>query len=185
MRKNEYVLFLFCKKIKSWHGVCFINKCKMQKANKLKCVEIEIWMTKRGGAMIGLIIATHGNSSVELIKDAEMFAGPLSQCKAWTLNPGDDIEKGEQMLEEYVDELDQGDGVLIMTDLFGGTPSNLSLKIAMKKGNAETLTGVNLPMIIQFITERETQTLDELIESCIEAAQDGIKSQTKIMKERR
>lgn len=89
------------------------------------------------------------------------------------------------MLEEYVDELDQGDGVLIMTDLFGGTPSNLSLKIAMKKGNAETLTGVNLPMIIQFITERETQTLDELIESCIEAAQDGIKSPTKIMKERR
>ena len=53
--------------------------------------------------MIGLIIATHGNSSVELIKGAEMFAGPLSQCKAWTLNPGDDIEKGEQMLEEYVD----------------------------------------------------------------------------------
>ena len=67
----------------------------MQKANKLKCVEIEIWMTKRGGAMIGLIIATHGNSSVELIKGAEMFAGPLSQCKAWTLNPGDDIEKGK------------------------------------------------------------------------------------------
>ena len=98
------------------------------KNKKLKCVEIEIWMTKRGGAMIGLIIATHGNSSVELIKDAEMFAGPLSQCKAWTLNPGDDIEKGEQMLEEYV---------------------------------------------------------DELIESCIEAAQDGIKSPTKIMKERR
>ena len=51
--------------------------------------------------MIGLIIATHGNSSVELIKGAEMFAGPLSQCRAWTLNPGDDIQKGEQMLEEY------------------------------------------------------------------------------------
>ena len=54
--------------------------------------------------MIGLIIATHGNSSVELIKGAEMFAGPLSQCRAWTLNPGDDIQKVEQMLEEYVDE---------------------------------------------------------------------------------
>ena len=77
------------------------------KNKKLKCVEIEIWMTKRGGMMIGLIIATHGNSSVELIKGAEMFAGPLSQCRAWTLNPGDDIQKGEQMLEEYVDELDQ------------------------------------------------------------------------------
>lgn len=135
--------------------------------------------------MIGLIIATHGNSSIELIKGAEMFAGPLSQCKAWTLNPGDDIETGEQMLEEYVEELDQGDGVLIMTDLFGGTPANLSTKIAMRKEKTETLTGVNLPMIIQFVTERENQTLDDLIKSCIEIAQDGIKSPTKIMKERR
>ena len=128
--------------------------------------------------MIGLIIATHGNSSVELIKGAEMFAGPLSQCRAWTLNPGDDIQKGEQMLEEYVDELDQ-------EELFGGTPSNLATKIALRRENVETVTGVNLPMIIQFVTERETQTLDELVESCIETAQDGIKCPTKIMKERR
>lgn len=135
--------------------------------------------------MIGLIIATHGNSSIELIKGAEMFAGSLSHCKAWTLNPGDDIQKGEQMLEEYVDELDQGDGVLIMADLFGGTPSNLATKIALSKEKVETVTGVNLPMIIQFVTEREIQTLDELVESCIEAAQDGIKCPTKIMKERR
>ena len=131
--------------------------------------------------MIGLIIATHGNSSVELIKAAEMFAGPLSQCRAWTLNPGDDIQKGEQMLEEYVDELDQEEGVLIMADLF----ANLATKIALRKENVETVTGVNLPMIIQFVTERETQMLDELVESCIEAAQDGIKCPTKIMKERR
>ena len=135
--------------------------------------------------MIGLIIATHGNSSVELIKGAEMFAGPLSKCRECTLNPGDDIQKGEQMLEEYVDELDQEEGVLIMADLFGGTPSNLATKIALRKENVETVTGVNLPMIIQFVTERETQTLDELVESCIETAQDGIKCPTKIMKERR
>ena len=64
------------------------------------------------------------------------------------LNPGDDIQKGEQMLEEYVDELDQEEGVLIMADLFGGTPSNLATKIALRKENVETVTGVNLPMII-------------------------------------
>lgn len=58
-------------------------------------------------------------------------------------------------------------------------------KIALRKENVETVTGVNLPMIIQFVTERETQTLDELVESCIETAQDGIKCPTKIMKERR
>jgi PTS system mannose-specific IIA component len=71
-----------------------------------------------------------------------------------------------------------------MADLFGGTPSNLATKIALRKENVETVTGVNLPMIIQFVTERETQTLDELVESCIETAQDGIKCPTKIMKER-
>ncbi len=49
--------------------------------------------------------------------------------QTWTLNPGDDIQKGEQMLEEYVDELDQEEGVLIMADLFGGTPSNLATKL--------------------------------------------------------
>ena len=59
------------------------------------------------------------------------------------------------MLEEYVDELDQEEGVLIMADLFGGTPSNLATKIALRKENVETVTGVNLPMIIQFVTERE------------------------------
>ena len=58
------------------------------------------------------------------------------------------------MLEEYVDELDQEEGVLIMADLFGGTPSNLATKIALRKENVETVTGVNLPMIIQFVTEQ-------------------------------
>lgn len=134
--------------------------------------------------MVGLVIATHSNVSEELIKATEMFSGPLNQCRAWTLNPGDDIEQGEKLMEQYVDELDTGDGVLVMADLFGGTPSNLSLKIAVRK-NVETLTGVNLQMMIQFITEREDKTLDELIESCRDAGKVGIVSPTKIMKERR
>ncbi len=134
--------------------------------------------------MVGLVIATHGNVSEELIRAAEMFSGPLDQCRAWTLNPGDDIERGEKLMEQYIDELDSGDGVLVMADLFGGTPSNLSLKIAVRK-NVETLTGVNLQMMIQFITERGDKTLDELIESCRDAGKVGIVSPTKIMKERR
>ena len=81
------------------------------------------------------------------------------------------------MLEEYVDELDQEEGVLIMADLFGGTPSNLATKIALRRENVETVTGVNL--IIQFVTERETQMLDELVESCIEAAQEESNVQQK------
>lgn len=134
--------------------------------------------------MIGLIIATHSNVSEELIKAAEMFSGPLKQCRAWTLNPGDDIEQGERQLECDVSELDSGQGVLIMTDLFGGTPSNLSLKIAMRE-NVETLAGVNLPMVIHFITEREAKTLEEIVDSCMEEGKTGIVSPTKMMKERR
>ena len=71
-----------------------------------------------------------------------------------------------------------------MTDLFGGTPSNLTLKISMRK-NVGILTGVNLPMLIQFVSERETQTLDQLVKECMETGQSGILSPTQAMKERR
>ena len=134
--------------------------------------------------MVGLIIATHGNTSEELKKSVEMFSGPLEDCKTWTLNPGDDIESGEKKLEQYADQLDKGDGVLIMTDLFGGTPSNLALKVSMRK-NVEVLTGVNLPMLIQFVSGRNEESMDELITECIEIAQNGIMSPSKEMKVRR
>mgnify|MGYP000736066215 CR=1 FL=1 len=124
--------------------------------------------------MIGLIIATHGNSSVELIKGAEMFAGPLSQCRAWTLNPGmifkrgADVRRIRRRIRSRRRSLDHGRSVWRNTF----QPGN---KNCLRRENVETVTGVNLPMIIQFVTERETQTLDELVESCIETAQDGIK----------
>ena len=134
--------------------------------------------------MVGLIIATHGNTSEELVKSAEMFSGPLDGCRTWSLNPGDNIEEGEKELEAYVEQLDEGDGILIMTDLFGGTPSNLTLKIAMKR-NVGILTGVNLPMLIQFISDRESNTLDQLIAGCMEMGRNGILSPREAMRERR
>ena len=71
-----------------------------------------------------------------------------------------------------------------MTDLFGGTPSNLTLKIAMKH-NVGILTGVNLPMLIQFISDRENSTLDQLIADCMEMGRNGILSPSEAMRERR
>lgn len=134
--------------------------------------------------MVGLIIATHGNTSVELVKSAEMFSGPLDYCKTWTLNPGDSIESGEKRMEQYVEQLDEGDGVIIMTDLFGGTPSNLAMKISMTK-NVGILTGVNLPMVIQFVSGREEGSMEDILNQCITMARKGIKSPSKEMKERR
>ena len=84
--------------------------------------------------MVGLVIATHSNVSEELMKAAEMFSGPLNQCRAWTLNPGDDIEQGEKLMEQYVDELDTGDGVLVMADLFGGSESSNDDSVYYREG---------------------------------------------------
>ena len=113
-----------------------------------------------------------------------MFSGPLKNCETWTLNPGDSIELGEKKLEQYVERLDEGAGVVIMTDLFGGTPSNVALKISMRK-NVGVLTGVNLPMLIQFVSSREDSSLDNLISECTEAGKDGIMCPNKSMEERR
>ena len=87
-------------------------------------------------------------------------------------------------MEQYAEELDDGEGVLIMTDLFGGTPANLALKISVRK-NAEVLTGVNLPMLIHFVSGRNEGSMDTLITECVEMARDGIMSPSKVMKERR
>lgn len=134
--------------------------------------------------MVGLIIATHGNTGVELVKSAEMFSGSLANYETWALNPGDNIELGEKRLEQYVKELDKGQGVLIMTDLFGGTPSNLALKISMRE-HVGVLTGVNFPMLIQFISDREESSMDELITKCEEAGKSGIMCPSKSMEARR
>ena len=134
--------------------------------------------------MVGLIIATHGNTGVELVKSAEMFSGSLANYETWALNPGDNIELGEKRLEQYVKELDEGQGVLIMTDLFGGTPSNLALKISMRE-HVGVLTGVNFPMLIQFISDREESSMDELITKCEESGKSGIMCPSKSMEARR
>ena len=134
--------------------------------------------------MVGLIIATHGNTGVELVKSAEMFSGSLANYETWALNPGDNIELGEKRLEQYVKELDEGQGVLIMTDLFGGTPSNLALKISMRE-HVGVLTGVNFPMLIQFISDREKSSMDELITKCEESGKSGIMCPSKSMEARR
>lgn len=131
--------------------------------------------------MVGLIIATHGNTSIELQNSLEMFSGKPAQCRTWKLNPGDDMKSKEEQLQQYVREVDSGDGVLIMTDLFGGTPANLALKISVSE-NVQVLTGVNLPMLIQFMSAREVSEMDELIGGCMEEAVQGIKCPSKSLK---
>ena len=104
--------------------------------------------------MIGALIITHGNLGRELIKAAEMIRGNLEGIIPISVDETKGVEDLKKEIGAAIKKVDQGQGVLILTDLFGGTPSNISLSF-MKEGKVEVLTGVNLPMIVKLPDLRE------------------------------
>jgi len=110
--------------------------------------------------MIGVLITTHGDLGKELIKAAEMIKGPMRGVLHIPIDQSKGVEEIKKEMMGAIKKLDQGKGVLIMTDLFGGTPSNISLSF-MKEGKVEVLTGVNLPMMLKLADVRETMSLKD------------------------
>jgi len=102
--------------------------------------------------MIGVVIATHGRLAEELLLAAEGICGELPQCRAMTLSAASAMDDAREALGEHIAEVDQGDGVLILTDMFGGTPANLALTFLDER--IEVVTGVNLPMLMKLATCR-------------------------------
>lgn len=117
--------------------------------------------------MIGIVIVTHCNLGQELIRSAEFIVGGLNRTRAVSLNPGEKDEDLRGKIAEAIEQVDKGDGVIILTDMFGGTPSNISLSF-LSEGKVEVVTGVNLPMLIGLSSKREgitlTQTAQEIKE---------------------
>lgn len=112
--------------------------------------------------MIGLILVTHAGLATELLKAAETIVGPLCQVQCHAVDRGVDIEAFHALLQDSVHQVNgDGDGVLIMTDMFGGTPSNVSARL-LKKDHVEVINGVNLPMLIKFSSSRDTMPLGVL-----------------------
>ena len=109
--------------------------------------------------VLGLVVATHCGVAREMVRAAELIVGPLSACRALSLDPGDPVERLGAMVAEALREVDQGRGVIILTDLFGGTPANISLSFMGPR--VEVLSGVNLPMLIKFASCRGELTLPE------------------------
>jgi len=110
--------------------------------------------------MIGVLITTHGNLGNELIKAAQLIKGPLNDILHVSIDQTKDVEELKKEIGNAIKKLDKGRGVLILTDLFGGTPSNISLSF-MKEGKVEVLTGVNLPMLLKLSELKEDMTLRE------------------------
>jgi len=122
--------------------------------------------------MVGLVIVCHGNLGSELIKVAEMVVGGMDNVQAVSVGSAVDVDKARDEVAAAIKRLDTKDGVLIMTDMFGGTPSNLSLSF-LDENNVEVLTGVNLPMIVKFANHRKDKALKDVVNIVKEG---GIKS---------
>ncbi len=108
--------------------------------------------------MIGIIVVTHGALGNELIAVAEHVVGRQQALLAVSIGPEDDIERRREEILARVKEVDAGAGVAILTDMFGGTPSNLSISV-MVPGKVEVIAGVNVPMLIKLISVRNSMLL--------------------------
>ncbi len=130
--------------------------------------------------MIGLLIVTHCDLGKEFLNAAEFIVGRMDAVEAVSITQVSESEETRKMIEEKIDALDNGQGVLILTDMFGGTPSNISLSF-LKEKMVEVLTGVNLPMIISVAQNRSDLTLSELAEKAQEAGKMSISLAGKLL----
>ncbi len=112
--------------------------------------------------MIGLVLVTHGRLAVEFVQALEHVVGPQENVMAICIGPEDDMEQRRQDIIDAVEKADEGDGVVLLTDMFGGTPSNLAISV-LDKGQVEVIAGINLPMLIKLTGLRSTATLAEAV----------------------
>ena len=123
--------------------------------------------------MIGVVLVTHGNLATELVKVMEHVVGPQDQLTTITIAPDDDMEKRREDILNSVQFVDKGLGVIILTDMFGGTPSNLAISI-MEQAKIDIIAGVNLPMLIKLASVRSTETISDAVAQAREAGQKYI-----------
>jgi PTS system mannose-specific IIA component len=112
--------------------------------------------------MIGLVLVTHGRLAIEFRSALEHVVGPQRQIEAITIGPDDDVEQCRKNILEAVKRVDSGEGVAILTDMFGGTPSNLAISV-MSQPKVEVLAGINLPMLIKLAKIREICPLQDAV----------------------
>jgi len=123
--------------------------------------------------MIGAVVVSHGILATGLIQAAEIIVGKIENVAAVNMSPSMSMEEIHDAVEEAVRSVDQGNGVLLLTDMFGGTPSNISLSF-LGTHPVEVLTGVNLPMMVKFPYARQNMTLPELVHHLQDCGQRNI-----------
>ncbi len=123
--------------------------------------------------MVGVIIVTHGQVGLEMLRTAQEIVGRIERAEAVTIEAAEKIERARTKIDAAIKRVSTGAGVLILTDMFGGTPSNLGLSF-LDKGALEVVTGVNLPMLIKLPSLREGTSLRELADRLSKYGQKNI-----------
>jgi len=130
--------------------------------------------------MIGLVLVTHGRLAVEFRAALEHIVGPQTQIETISIGPDDDVERRRQDILDAVGKVSTGSGVILLTDMFGGTPSNLAISV-MEAGKVEVVAGINLPMLIKLASVRADKPLAEAIDDAQDAGRKYINVASQVL----
>jgi mannose PTS system EIIA component len=131
-------------------------------------------------SMIGLVLVTHGRLAIEFRSALEHVVGPQQQIESVTIGPDDDVEQRRKDIIEAVKRVDTGEGVAILTDMFGGTPSNLAISV-MSRPKVEVLAGINLPMLIKLAEVRDECPLEQAVAAAQEAGRKYVTIASRVL----
>lgn len=130
--------------------------------------------------MIGLVLVTHGHLATEFRSALEHVVGPQQNLATIAIAPDDDMEARRRDIIAAVEAVENGKGVIVLTDMFGGTPSNLAISV-MEPGRIDVVAGINLPMLIKLASVREEKTLDEAVSSAQDAGRKYITVASRVL----
>jgi PTS system mannose-specific IIA component len=123
--------------------------------------------------MIGLILVTHGHLAEHFIDAMEHVVGPQQAVATICIGPSDDMERRRKDIASAIAKVDEGQGVIVLTDLFGGTPSNLAISL-LERGRVEVIAGINLPMLIRLAGARKSMDVVEAVAAAKKAGRNYI-----------
>ena len=134
--------------------------------------------------MIGMVLVTHGRLAAEFVAALEHVVGAQTQIAAVCIGPDDDMEQRRQDILRSIGEVDSGEGAVLLTDMFGGTPSNLAISV-MDRGKIEVIAGVNLPMLIKLASLRQSESLERTVLGAQEAGRKYINVASQLLADAR
>lgn len=123
--------------------------------------------------MFGIVIVSHGKLAETFVQVTEHIVGSQPQVASVGIEPSDDVEQARERIQQAIRQVEAGQGVVVLTDMFGGTPSNLAISVMKDKG-VEVIAGVNLPMLIKLFSVRGKMPMEEAVLQAQEAARKYI-----------